>query len=247
MHRHYVTSKELLKERLSLERTDARHFINVLRLRTGDVVELFDGNGGTASFRILSVASGSAELERVGDIRRMPPFRCRIVLGACISKGKRMDWTIEKAVELGVSEIVPILSDHSVVRIDAGFDAEEKRLRWERIAIDAARQCGAAFIPRISPPLSFSAALRHFLNNDKIYVGALTPDAIPLRDVLAKDRSNVAPDSIAWLIGPEGDFSQNEYNALRQNGATMVSLGQLVLRTETAAIYGLCVFGSEWL
>ncbi len=247
MHRHRVATAELEKGVVALDHAGARHFLNVLRLKGGDEVELFDGLGASATFRLREPQGRQAELERVGAVRRAQPPRCRLVLGACVSKGKRMDWTIEKAVELGVSEIVPILSRNSVVKVESAADAEDKRLRWERVAIDAARQCSSAFVPAISTPLPFGEALSRIAASSRMYVGALTSDAIPLRDALARDRGLPPPASVAWLIGPEGDFSPEEYGALRAAGASMVSLGSLVLRTETAAIYGLCVFGSEWL
>ena len=250
MHRHCVTTEELGKERVALDRAASRHFLGVLRLRPGDEVELFDGCGASATFRLTAPGgegSAAAFLNRVGAVRHQAARACRLVLGACVSKGKRMDWTVEKAVELGAAEIVPILSKNSVVKVEGAADAEEKRLRWERVATDAARQCGADFVPAIDPPQSFDAALGRLAASCRLYAGALTPDAEPLRDALARDRRQPPPGAVAWLVGPEGDFSPEEYEALRAAGASLVSLGRLVLRTETAAIYGLCVFGSEWL
>lgn len=248
MHRHCVSTEELLKDRVTLDRAGSRHFFNVLRLRSGDEVVLFDGKGSSATFCIAKGASSSsAILERVGDVRRQAPPPCRLILAACVSKGSRMDWTIEKAVELGVSEVVPILSKNSVVRITDAADAEDKRCRWERVATDAARQCGSDFIPVIATPQSFDEALARLSASSRIYAGALTSDAVLLRDALARDRELPTPQSVTWMVGPEGDFSQEEFDALRAANVSMVSLGRLVLRTETAAIYGLCVFGSEWL
>lgn len=247
MHRHRVETSEISKEIVALDRAGARHFINVLRLKAGDEVELFDGHGASATFRLCQASTGGMSLERAGEVRVARPPRCRLVLGACVSKGKRMDWTIEKAVELGVSEIIPILSRNSVVRVESPSDAEDKRMRWERVAIDAARQCSSDFVPEIVTPMSFAEALGRMASSCRIFAGALTPDAVPLRDALAAARALPPPESVAWIVGPEGDFSVEEYGALRAAGAAMVSLGRLVLRTETAAMYGLCVFGSEWL
>ena len=164
-----------------------------------------------------------------------------------------MEWTIEKAVELGAAEIIPIASRFSVVRLDDEGGAE-KRERWMRIAIDAARQCSAVYLPEITEPMPLDAALRRLApagsteNATALFAGALQPDAIPFRDALAALRaSGRAIRSAAWLVGPEGDFSPDEYDALRAAGVAFVSLGDLVLRTETAAIYGLCVLGAEFL
>ena len=249
MHRHFVPTETLKDERITLDHANSRHFLNVLRLKRGDEVELFDGRGATARCVIADASRGCVSLERQGAVVHRPPPACRLILGACISKGKRMEWTIEKAVELGVSEIVPIASQNSVVRLDDESGAE-KRERWTRIAIDAARQCGAAWVPEIAEPLSLDGALARLnsLDGAALFAGALQPDAIPFREALAAIRaSGRTIGAAAWLVGPEGDFSSDEYAALRTAGAAFVSLGELVLRTETAAIYGLCVLGAEYL
>lgn len=246
MHRHYVTTETLARDRIELSHAESRHFAGVLRLREGDHVQLFDGRGAVAECAIASVVRGAVTLERVGEATVHPRPRCRLTLAACISKGARMDWTIEKAVELGASAILPVASERSVVRIAPG-EEEEKRGRWVRVAIDAARQCDAVWLPEIAPPLPFPDALARISAEGPVIAGALQPDAVPLRDALAKMRRSPAPAAAAWCVGPEGDFSHAEYDALRAAGAIFVSLGDLVLRTETAAMYGLCVLGSEWL
>ncbi len=250
MNRHFVPTEKLTGERIALDHANSRHFFNVLRLKRGDEVELFDGHGATARCVIAEASRGCVTLERRGDVVRRPPPRCRLVLCACISKGKRMEWTIEKAVELGVAEILPISSDYSVVRMDEEGGAD-KRERWTRIAIDAARQCGAARVPAIAEPMPLDAVLKRFVpatEGTALFAGALQPDAVPMRDALAAIRvSGRAIDTAVWFVGPEGDFSPAEYDALRAAGIAFVSLGDLVLRTETAAIYGLCVLGAEYL
>ena len=247
MHRHYVTPEILQESRVELSRADSRHFTTVLRLKEGDQVQLFDGCGCDGVFTIVSSSKNELMLERTGELVHHNPPRCKITLGACISKGARMDWTVEKAVELGASEILPIASEFSVVRIGGKKDAESKRARWIRIAIDAARQSDAAFLPNITPPLPLDEALQHIADCRTIIAGALQPDARPMRDVLAELRAKPAPEKVAWMTGPEGDFSPREYQTLRDAGVLFVNLGDQILRAETAAMYGLCVLGSEWL
>lgn len=260
MHRQHASAGEVAAERVHLDRDAARHFVNVLRLQPGAEVELFDGMGASATFVLsggdASSAGGDARrllregdlwLVRVGDVRRTARGGCEIILGACISKGKRMDWTVEKAVELGASAILPIISDNCVVAFGDDASRDAHRERWSRIAIDAARQCSAAYVPEVLPPAGFTDALATLAaKGAELYAGGLVPDAVPLGDALAERRASPAPGRAAWLVGPEGDFSAREYDALRAAGARLVSLGDLVLRTETAAIYGLCVLGCEW-
>lgn len=248
MHRYYATTETLSGERATFGRAEARHLATVLRLSKGDRVEFFDGKGARAQFEITGLDRTSVTFARVGEVETLPPPPCRLVLGACISKGKRMEWTIEKAVELGASEIMPIASRNSVVRIS---DDDAKRERWMRIAIDAARQCSAAYLPDIPDPLTFGEAMERIDNGDDgnaIFAGALQPDSIPLRDAVAARRAIPHPVTRAvWIVGPEGDFSPDEYSEMRRRGFAFTSLGNLVLRTETAAIYGLCVLGAEYL
>lgn len=260
MHRQYATAEEVRSKTVALTREAGRHLVTVLRLGVGDEVELFDGRGASATFSLAAVpgAGGDARsllrggalcLERRGEVRLAPRPRCHLVLGACVSKGKRMDWTVEKAVELGASEIVPIISDNCVVSFSDEDVCEAHRERWMRIAIDAARQCSSPFVPEIRPPAYFADAMKSLKDSGtEMFAGGLVPDAVPLRAALdARRAANPEPPArAAWLVGPEGDFSSLEYGALRALGVRLVSLGDLVLRTETAAIYGLCVLGCEF-
>lgn len=247
MHRHYVGRETLERARVELPRAESRHLATVLRLKRGDKVRLFDGLGGDRVFEVASSGRDAFVLESAGELVRHAPPRCRVTLGACVSKGRRMDWTVGKAVELGASEIVPITSEFSVVRADGPAEAAAKRERWMRIAIDAARQSDAAFLPVISPPLPFDEALARIIRADVVIAGALLPEARPLREVMAGLRAKPPPATAAWMTGPEGDFSPREYRALREAGVSLATLGGQVLRAETAAMYGLCVLGAEWL
>lgn len=270
MHRQYAKTEDVLAETVALARDAARHLITVLRLDLGDEVELFDGNGASAVFVIDASAPtasaaerperglSSRELLREGRLRlrrkgsvchaKAPAFE--LILGACVSKSSRMDWTIEKAAELGAARIVPIVSQNCVVRFKNGADCDEHRDRWQRIAIDAARQCSSPFVAKVERPAPFADALAALTDaNAAIFAGALTHDAAPFKEVLAHRATSpnpcATPPRVAWIVGPEGDFSPEEYECLRKAGASLVSLGSRILRTETAAIAGLCIINSE--
>ncbi len=246
MHRHPVTPEQLNEPRLVLDRTEARHLLTVLRVRDGDEIGLFDGRGRTVTCRVAAGGRHGLTLEHAAPVAAHPPPACRLTLCPCVSKGKRMDWTMEKAAELGASRILPILSGHAVVQVDSPAEAEDKRERWQRIVIEATRQCGSAWVPEVAPPLPFDAALPRIRAIHPLFVAALTPDARPLREVIA-GQSPSPPREAAWLVGPEGDFTAGELECLRAAGGLFVSLGRSVLRTETAAIYGLAVLGAAWL
>ena len=246
MYRHPVTPAQLLQPRLVLERADARHLQTVLRVSEGLPIELFDGCGRTVRHTITACGRDGLTLEQAAPPVAHPAPACRLALVACVSKGKRMDWTLEKAAELGASRMVPVLSERSVVQIDSPDEAAAKQERWRRIAIEATRQCGSAWAPEVAPPRPFRLILPELAATDPLLAAALTPAARPLREVLAALPSS-PPREAAWIVGPEGDFTPGEIEALRDAGARLCSLGHNILRTETAAIYGLAVLGAAWL
>lgn len=250
MHRHHIETSRLLSPSLTLARDEARHLQTVLRVEDGELVELFDGHGHTATARVLATGPKQLRLELLAPPTCHAPPACAMTLFACISKGKRMDWTVEKSVELGVSRIVPVISDRTIVRLDEE-DAGEKVSRWLRVAVEAARQSGAAWLPAIDTPLPLAETGTLVRACAPVFVAALVPEARPMRQVLADLRApQGGPGALrtaGWFVGPEGDFTPGELQLLLASGALPVSLGSQVLRAETAAIWGLCVLGAEWL
>jgi len=244
MHRCLVKTNELLADAFTLGRDEAHHLQAVLRVRAGDRVTLFDGQGRTRLAAIAAVEKHGLSLTADAPAQEHPRPPCQITLFACVSKGKRMDWTVEKAVELGVGRVVPVISDRTVVRLDAD-EGDTKADRWLRVAEEAARQCGAAWLPEIAPPLAFKACLPLLAGASPVFVAALTPRATPLREALAAHAA--PPVRAGWFVGPEGDFTPAEIEALLAAGAVPVSLGRQVLRAETACLYGLCVLNCAWL
>jgi len=244
MHRCLVKTEELLADALTLGRDEARHLQTVLRVKPGERVTLFDGQGHTRQAVITSAEKRGLSLETEKPPQSHPRPACAVTLFACVSKGKRMDWTVEKAVELGVTRIVPVISDRTIVRLDAD-DGDAKTDRWLRVAEEAARQCGAAWLPEIAHPVPFKDCLAVVRQTAPVYVAALTPTAEPLRVALAAHPE--PPPQAGWFVGPEGDFTSAELDALLGAGAVPVSLGQQILRAETACLYGLCVLNCAWL
>lgn len=244
MHRHLVTSAELVADTCVLEKEQARHLQTVLRMRAGDRVQLFDGCGAT---RVVEVADASTKNQLV--LRAVEPAvtaarpATAVTLFVCVSKGKRMDWTVEKAVELGVARIVPVISDRTIVRLDRE-EGDLKVERWLRVAEEAARQSSAIWLPEISVPQTVADALTLVRGCCPTFVAALTPDAVPLRTALGH---YAAPQQAGWFVGPEGDFTPDELQRVIDAGAIPVSLGAQVLRAETACIYGLCALNCAWL
>jgi 16S rRNA (uracil1498-N3)-methyltransferase len=245
MHRCLIQKDRLAADVVRLSHDEGRHLQAVLRVRVGEAVELFDGGGATRLAGVRQANRDGVELEARGPCVMHAPLACALTLFACVSKGTRMDWTVEKAVELGVSRLVPVLSERTIVRLDEG-DADAKVGRWSRVAAEAARQCGAVWLPEIEAPCALSAAAVRLAQHAPVFVAALSPQARPLREALVAWGPGVPPRA-GWFVGPEGDFTPGELDLLIGAGALPVSLGRNVLRTETAAVYGLCVLGCAWL
>jgi len=244
MHRCLVRPEQILNGSLSLNKEQSRHLRTVLRVQPGDSLELFDGAGRTCCASITQVEKNAIFISACGQPLLHPGPACAITLFACISKGKRMDWTVEKATEIGVARIVPVISERTIVRLSQA-DGENRTERWRRVAEDAARQCGTAWIPEISAPLSFAQTLAILSESSPVFTAALTKEALPLRDAIR--RYPEPPPVAGWLVGPEGDFTAAELELLHRHPTHFVSLGANILRAETASLYGLCALSCAWL
>lgn len=239
MHRLLVETQALSSDRPQLS-DQARRHLKVVRLKDGEEIELFDGLG---RWRRFSFVRG--DLIPAGDVcEDSAASRRPLTLFACVTKGSRWDWTIEKATELGATRIVPVVSERTIVRIPAD-EREAKRQRWLRIAEDAARQSDAKWLPDVAAPVDFADAVNLAALCDT-YVGALTnPPPCDMLSALETGRASRAARPLAVFVGPEGDFTPSELSALL-SVATPVSFGSTILRAETAAIYGVSVLKS-WM
>jgi len=215
---------------VELPKETASHLAKVLRARSGDQLILFSGDGCEYVGAIEDVR-GSRVTAAVGNavnVDRESPFAVTLV--QCVPRGDRMDFIVQKATELGVTRIVPVLSQRSVVRLDAS-QAESKAAHWRAVIVNACEQCGRNRLPAIDTPVPL-------LN----YLGS-SPSA-SARLVLAPDLESAATPSdlhasVEIAIGPEGGFADDELAAFRIAGFVRVKLGPRILRTETAAIAAL--------
>lgn len=239
MHRLLVETEQIFSESVMLAHDEARH-LKVLRPKAGEEIELFDGRGRARVFRCSGNAS--APLEAVSAVREFPAPSRALTMFACVTKGSRWDWTVEKAVELGVTAIVPVISSRCVVRLDKKERAA-KRERWQRIAEDAARQSDAKWIPEISEAVDFKDSLP-LVEKCTCFVGALVnPPPKPLLTAALSALNGEAGKPFALYVGPEGDFSQEELSALLKI-AVPTSFGASILRAETAAVFAISVLSS---
>lgn len=221
---------------------ESHHLAHVLRAAVGQPVVVFDGEGREADAEIAAIGRDgvTVKLMQQRQISRLP---VAFTLIQALPREQKMDLVLQKGTELGIAEILPVVSDHGVVRLRERGEA--KRERWEKIILNAAKQCGVAWLPRVGEPRGLMETLGDLTRFDLLILCSLEPDARPLREVIAEARP-LAPRSIALLVGPEGDFSSRELGAARRVGARPVTLGPHVLRAETAALYALSILKYEF-
>ena len=210
-----------------LSEAAANHAVRVLRLREGDAVTLFNGDGHDYAGQIsLGKREARVLLNRVDAVSNESPLAVTLV--QAIARGEKMDLILQKATELGVVKIVPVSSDRTEVRLDE--DRADKRiLHWQRVIESACEQCGRAQLPQIESPLPLERAARLFADGDDTRL-VLHPDG-------GETLSRVAcRDSVAIAIGPEGGFSDRDLAVLEQARFQRITLGPRILRTETAGL-----------
>lgn len=232
MHRCYLPEADWNASTCVVEGEEARHALRVMRLRVGDEVELFNGCGAAAVGRIAHTEGTSRmEVLLLRPLPALPPV-AGITLALAIPKGANMDLVVQKAVEMGVSRIIPLVTERTIVRLHAG-DGEAKAAKWRRTALEACKQCGVNTLPVVETPQAYSEFLqRTDLPPFKVQC-AITESACPLRETLEQGRS-AGQREVILLIGPEGDFSPQEYQQGASAGYLPLSLGPIILRVETA-------------
>lgn len=247
MHRFYLSPENWRPDSLVLTGSEAHHLRNVLRLEPGDKVVVFDGRGRELTAEITSADSAQIQLHKLHEAQT-PPLRCRITLGQAIPKGKNMDLIVQKAVEIGASEIAPILSDRTVVRLDEE-SAASKQAKWQTVAIEAAKQCGQNWLPQVQTPQSLAHFFEEHRRFDLQLIGSLQVDAVHLKKILEEyfAEHDDRPANVLMLVGPEGDFTPAELSLARSQGCRPITLGPIVLRVETASIYCMSVLSYELL
>jgi 16S rRNA (uracil1498-N3)-methyltransferase len=230
--RVYIEQPLAPGKRCIVQDSAANHLARVLRLRAGDTLTVFDGSGDEYAARVEAVQKKSVVVE-VGEhraVNRESPIHLSLAQG--VSRGERMDLVVQKATELGVARIVPVLTQRSVVRLDARQTAN-KLLHWRAIAIAACEQSGRNRIPEVAAPVALDEFLRASASTSARVL--LSPEGTHRVRDLARY------SALTVLIGPEGGLTEAEHEAASKSGFTRVSLGPRILRTETAALAALAV------
>lgn len=241
MPKFFVDPENIFHDTIKIIGEDVNHIKKVLRLKYDDNIILGDGNGtdylvSVESFekdcvltKILSSSKNTTE----------PPVAVTLLQG--IPKSDKMDLIIQKSVELGVKRIVPVITDRTVIKFDNKRDADNKAARWQRIALEAAKQCNRGIIPKVETPLDFKKSMEMMNGQDLCII----PFEKEISNRLRSCISGQDFKSISVIIGPEGGFSDDEIDKAVLYGVRPVTLGPRILRTETAGLAVLSIIMYE--
>ena len=245
MHRFYLPPEQCKNDTLVLTDHEAHHALKVLRMKTGDAAVVLDGEGNTLNCEVLESSKRTVYLT-VRSRNFASPLPCQITLLQALPKPRAMDYIVQKATELGVARIVPILTERVVSQLDEK-SATSKVAKLIPVALEAIKQCGSPWLPKIESPLSLERFLALNKNFDLTLVASLHPHRHHIQEVIAQFRASTTrqPTNVAVWIGPEGDFTSKELEQIIASGAAPITLGPLVLRSDTAAIYCLSVLNHE--
>ncbi len=211
---------------------EIHHLRNVLRLKIGDPVEIFNGQNLLAQTVIQRMKKTSIAL-LVQEEKRELKSRGYVTLACAIPKKTKFETIIEKCTELGIDEIIPVLTERTEFPADK-IRRQKKHLRYQTVAINAAKQCQRSTLPVITPITAFKDALNNIQPNDLALIACLAPPHEPLYKILSQ--RNLHKHRVIYFIGPEGDFTPTEVELAKEKGCQPVSLGKTVLKVDTAAL-----------
>ena len=249
MHRFYQPGPEFSQRQIPLPPEEVHHALHVLRLREGEPVAVMNGQGEVA-YGVLRTENRQVASVMVERRERRPRPRPQMVLFQGVTKRSAFEWILQKAVEMGVSRFVPVLTEHAVPSWDPR-EVRKKQERWEAIAIGAMKQSGNPWRMQVDSPKPFPQALEEKGLDDEEpvlrLVALLEEEAQPLRVWLQRFRAEKGtdPETVHLWIGPEGDFSSWEKDQLRQRQVHPLTLGPYTLRAETAALTALAHLSYE--
>jgi 16S rRNA (uracil1498-N3)-methyltransferase len=241
MPRFYVPQSRIEKGMLKIEGDEVRHIRKVLRLKRGDEIVVFNGSGKEYGGTIVEEGPSSVVITIQNIFSSKTESQLEITLAQSLLKGDKMDYLIQKATELGVKEIIPFFSSRSVPLLE-----KSRRLkrypRWERIAVEASKQCGRGVVLKIEPLKDYSEILRT-ASRDSLRLILWEREGVRLKEALERSEEKT---KIFFIIGPEGGLSEEEVDQAKRNGFTPVTLGRRILRSETASLCLVSILQYEW-
>jgi 16S rRNA (uracil1498-N3)-methyltransferase len=245
MHRFYLPTAQCQNTTLVLTESEAHHALHVLRVRHGERLMVLDGAGQELLCEVQKPEHGELKLTVV-QRNQVAPLSYQITLLQAIPKGKIIESIIQKATELGAHRIVPLLSDRVVTQLDED-NAAAKAEKWRLTAMEAIKQCGSAWLPTVEAPITPKDYLARNEKFELPLIASLQSDCRHPREYFKQflAEKKRLPKTVCVWVGPEGDFTPAEMSAIKSTGVLPITLGRLVLRSETAAVYSLSVLNYE--
>jgi 16S rRNA (uracil1498-N3)-methyltransferase len=241
MPRFYIPNPHIQDGLLKIEGGEVKHIRKVLRLKAGDEILVFDGSGKEFEGTIVEEGRSSVMVKVQGIFSSEGDSSLEVTLAQSLLKGEKMDYLIQKATELGVKEIIPFFSSRSVPLLEKSR-RPNRHHRWEKIAVEASKQCGRGVVPKIESLQDYSGMLRA-ASTDHLRLILWEGDGIKLKEVLERSGEKT---KIFFVIGPEGGFSPDEVDKAKRAGFVAVTLGKRILRAETASLCLLSILQYEW-
>lgn len=238
MQHFFVTPGQVQEDKVYIDGTDVNHIKNVLRMRIGEEVTVSDGNGRSYLCKIQTFEKEQAVLEIVGEKATDSELPSKIYLFQGLPKQDKMELIVQKAVELGAYQVIPVATRRAVVKLDEK-KAAKKVVRWQQIAESAAKQAGRGYVPEVHAVMDYKEALEYAKELDVVLIPyELATGMGETKQILASIRKGA---SIGVFIGPEGGFEREEVERALETGVKAITLGKRILRTETAGLTTLAV------
>ena len=241
MSRFFVPKESVKARTIEVSGKEAHHILDVMRLKVLDKIVAFDGTGKEYVGFIKDIRKGALSVEIVETRSPQGAEGAKITLLQAIPKKEKMDYVIEKATELGVYAIIPLMTERTIPRWEAS-KKNAREDRWRKIAREAARQCGRVDIPNISAITSFKECVKNSTDHDLALIAVLNDETVSIREALSAFRGG----KIAMAIGPEGDFTPSEALLAKESGFKAVSLGPRILKSDTAGLASLAILNYEF-
>lgn len=230
MHKFFVDKNAIQGSIINIEGDDVNHIAKVLRLRSGDEIQVSDGNGTEFICEIEDINKKLVLCKIIDSFKNLTEPPVKITLFQGLPKSQKMDLIVQKCVEIGVVEIQPVITERVVVKVD-GKDISSKIERWNRIALEASKQSNRGILPKVLNPISFSEAVEKLKALDSAIIPYEKERSKGIKSSL-KELGDI--NTLGIFIGPEGGFEDNEIDTCIENGVAPVTLGPRILRTETA-------------
>jgi 16S rRNA (uracil1498-N3)-methyltransferase len=241
MSRFYVSKESVKGNQILISGKEAHHILDVMRLKVSDQIVVFDGTGKEYIGKVKEASRKSLSLEIIKERDAVNQERYGVTLIQAIPKKDKMDYIVEKATELGVGRVIPITTARTIPDWNESKKAGIVE-RWQKIAQEAAKQCGRAILPEIGQISTLEEAVRNIDGYNPKLIAALSDKAVKLKDAL----KNCPPGNIIAAIGPEGDFTPEEIDFANGAGFKTISLGPRVLKSDTAALALLAMINYEY-